>query len=720
MFSTMHSHHPKYSWHHNITEWFVFSIGFWFCSHVVAQGTGFRQLTSTYPVAVQRGTQSRVSVRSTFTLDKSHTALFHKTGTRPDIKMVLAESEPRPAPRVEEKSVGTPFQFHVDVSQNTNPGVYEYRIGTRNAVSSVSHLLVTDYPVIREAPENNATPEMAQPVTIPSAVCGICEDFEDIDCYRFKAVAGQELTFQIFAQRVTEGIHDMAARIGIHLMDSMLTLIGPDGKPVAENNNFVGGDSFLAYTIHDTGEYVLQVRDFRYAGDPRYTYCVEISDQPFVKHIFPFAFQKGTDSAVEITGYGPKDLKENHIQIDADEPTGRQDRRIETSTGITNPFPILVTDYPNVCEPESYKSKEVPMAISFPMGVNGQLKEKGERDSFSFSAKKDAHYRFETISIDRGLLLDSVIEIHDSSGKLVAKADDGLHTSDALLLFQAPCDGTFYVSLRDLNYRGGERFLYHLRAEHTGPDFEIHGEYYYGMLAPGTHTIWFARIRRLNGFEGAVKLSVEGLPEGVTCTPVTLIPGMQECGLILSAAADAPISATLARVSGKAMIPDAKGTLRETIRFGRVTCEQRRAGASLLRRWPIQTQIVGVTDPMDILKVETTARNIVLQPGGKTVIQIRIERHPEYQDLVQLDMAFTFGSRVFGKQLPPGISMSKESQVRLTENAVEGTIVLEAAPDALPVARLPIACLARVPVTYSIMTNYASAPVFLSVEQHHP
>ena len=38
-----------------------------------------------------------------------------------------------------------------------------------------------------------------------------------------------------------------------------------------------------------------------------------------------------------------------------------------------------------------------------------------------------------------------------------------------------------------------------MRARPPGPDFEVHGEYYYGMLAPGGQAIWFVRLRRLNG-----------------------------------------------------------------------------------------------------------------------------------------------------------------------------------------------------------------------------
>ncbi|MGH7201898.1 MAG: hypothetical protein ACREJB_14925, partial [Planctomycetaceae bacterium] len=51
---------------------------------------GFRQVTSTHPVAVQRGTASVVELRSNFTLDETHAVFFD----RPGITMTLAEEKP--------------------------------------------------------------------------------------------------------------------------------------------------------------------------------------------------------------------------------------------------------------------------------------------------------------------------------------------------------------------------------------------------------------------------------------------------------------------------------------------------------------------------------------------------------------------------------------------------------------------------------------------------
>ena len=183
-------------------------------------------------------------------------------------------------------SPGTPFRFQVEVPADQLPGVYEYRVATKQAVSSVAQLLVTDYPVIVEADGENGTPATAQKVPVPAAICGVCEKPEDVDCYRFAGKAGQELTIEIFAQRVTDRIHGMVVRgANIYLMSPILTLYGPTGQVVAQNDNFHGGDSFLHVRLPLAGDYTLEVRDARYAGDPRYAYCVEIADRPYVQYL---------------------------------------------------------------------------------------------------------------------------------------------------------------------------------------------------------------------------------------------------------------------------------------------------------------------------------------------------------------------------------------------------------------------------------------------------
>ena len=670
----------------------------------------FRQITKTFPVAVQRGTKSEVKVHSNFPLTGAHSTFFAPAG----VKMKYTEKKPAKVEWADpqELDIGAGYRFQVTVPKNQVSGVYEYRIATDQAVSSVGQLFVTDHPVVKETKKKNDTREQAQSVSVPAAICGVIEAFEDVDYYKLKGKKGQRWTMQIYAQRVTRKIHCMAIRYPkIHLMDSMLTLYGPEGDVVCENDNFVGGDSLLTCTLPEDGEYTLQVRDLRYAGDPRYVYCVEVSAQPQVFGVFPLAVQAGrgklqtVDSLFVSTSFSLQAKNRSALWT-----------RLSAPTGLSGSYPVLISPFRQTTQVGT-NSIRTAKNLQVPFGVSGRFDKRGQRHLYRFPAKKGRYYKFQVQSQRQSFAVDSVLTIFDKNGKQLQRADDGWFTKDAHCYFQAPANGDYFVEVRDLNQRGGKRFIYHLQGEASGPDFELYGEYYYGMMSPGGQAIWFARIARLNGFKGPVEIRAENLPKGVTMTPVTVPAGMSECGLIFSADQKAKINASLVKITGRALVDRGSKKKVPIIRPARITCELRRAGASAFVRCPIKTQLLAVTKPLDVLEVVATPKELTLKRGNTATIQVQIKRNPKYTDQVLLDMAFTFYSRTYGRQLPPGVAIdSAKSELKLTGDKLVGKIVLRAGATALQVKRHPVAAMARVPITYSIMTNYASNPLHLSVE----
>ena len=681
---------------------------------------GFRQLITVHPVAVQRGTEQQVKLRSNFTLDNTYATFFD----RPGITMTFAETEPIEAPRTSRNAVGTPFRFNVHVPEDQPTGVYELRVATRQAVSSISHLLVTDFPVVVETADVNDQVESAQAVPIPSAICGVCERDEDVDCFRFSAVSGQRITAQVYAQRVSECIHTMVVKDPIYHMNPILTIIGPSGQIVAENDNFYGGDSFLSCVLPEDGEYVAKIRDVRYAGSEKFSYCIEISDRPFLSAMFPIAVQAGTSVEAHAVGDGLDDAPPMTLSAAVDQPIGKRLIRYQSLRGLTNEVPILTSPYPQYVAGSGSDSLEAATPIELPCGVNGRLATQDAVQYFSFNALKGERYVFEIEAHRLGLPLDGVIEICNADGQLLMQVDDAhgspfsyyWYVKDSRAHFLVPADGKYVVCVRDVNGRGGDEYVYYLRAESDGPDFELYGEYYYAMLAPGTRMLWFARVNRINGFEGPVTLGIEGLPAGVEMTPVTIPPGVKDAAVILSAAKDAPIGANLVRIFGKATFTGPGESTREIVRYGNVTCELHQGGGSAQLRWPCRTQIVGVTEPLDLVAVEASPTEITLEPGGRAEIHVKLVRSEGNTDPAILAMSHLYTGSSSGDQLPPGVTLSSDSQTQLKGTESEATIILEATKDALPVSNFPIAVMTRVYITYNISTNYASTPISLTVK----
>ena len=171
------------------------------------------------------------------------------------------------------------------------------------------------------------------------------------------------------------------------------------------------------------------------------------------------------------------------------------------------------------------------------------------------------------------------------------------------------------------------------------------------------------------------------------------------------------------RLYGKAAFTDANGKLQDLVRYAHVTCELQVSGGSQARR-PINTQLVGVTNPLDIVEFEATPSKITLRPGEKVEIKVRVKRNKEFTGPIQLAMPFLYGNSIIADQLPPGVTMSPDSKARLTGKTVEGTIVLEAATGdsaPKPLKQFPIAVMGRISMSFSISTNYASNPIHLTI-----
>jgi hypothetical protein len=681
---------------------------------------GFRQLLNIHPVAVQRGTERMVQLRSNFTLDNTYGTFFDKPG----IVMKFAETEPLAAPRKSRTHIGTPFRFNVAVPDDQPTGVYELRVATKQAVSSISHLLITDFPVVEESKDGNDSPASAQSVPLPAAICGVCDRNEDVDCFRFVGKQGQRITAQVYAQRVTECIHTMVVKHPIYHMNPVLTVLGPSGQVVAENDNFYGGDSFLNCELPESGEYVVRIRDVRYAGSEKFSYCLEVSERPFLKAAFPLAVQLGTSVELEPVGYGHEEAESLTLTVSQEQPVGWNPIRFKVPGGETNEVPVLTSPHPQYAVGNGSDSLESATSIEMPCGISGRVAKPDGAQFFAFNAQKDQYYLFEVEAHRHGLPLDGLVEIYSAEGKLLAEVDDSVgspaayswSTKDSQLRFKAPADGKYFVSVRDSNGRGGDHFVYYLRAEPDGPDFDLFGEYYYAMLAPGTRMLWFAKIKRKNGFDGPVAMGIEGLPAGVQLTPATIPAGMDHCALILSADKSAKIDAGLVRVFGTSIVPRQGDPQTEIKRYGNVTCELHQGGGSAQIRWPCKTQIVGVTEPLDLVTVEATPTELSLEPGGQVEIKVRIVRQKGNSDPATLAMRHMYYTNSCGDQLPPGVTLSTKSRTQLKGNESETTMILEATKDALPVRNLPIAVMTRMYVTYNISTNFASTPLSLTVK----
>ncbi len=94
------------------------------------------------------------------------------------------------------------------------------------------------------------------------------ENAQDVDYYKFAGEAGQRYVFDVRCQALGSPA------------DPVLTLYGPDGKQIAENDDTNGRDSHLDMILPASGQYRLRVAETRGKSGPEYVYCLSVQMPP--------------------------------------------------------------------------------------------------------------------------------------------------------------------------------------------------------------------------------------------------------------------------------------------------------------------------------------------------------------------------------------------------------------------------------------------------------
>jgi hypothetical protein len=656
--------------------------------------TSYPMVTHVTPVAVQRGKTSEVTVEGQMNFAGAYKVLFEGAG-------VSAEIVPSAAPQ---KPPVRGVKLKLTVAADAALGVREFRVATSLGISSVGQLLVVDDSVVQESGDNN-TLAKANPISPPCVVCGRIEAAEDVDHFRFHAEAGQTLTFEVHCARLQDKIHDLQKHA-----DPMLTLYDAEGRELAANDDFYFADPLLAYTFAKAGDYVIQVRDSKYDGDPRWVYALSVTDRPYVSHVYPMAANPGR--AVTVEPVGSARLLNPRLTLTTPAAPGIYEVPLDIDGKKTNPTTLIVSPLPQVLEQEPNDTPEQAQRIALPCGVNGRMGAKRDLDHFAFHATRGKAVRFEVKARRFGTALrsslDSVLDVMTPKGQVLATNDDAVG-KDAALVFTPPADGDYVVRLRDLNSKGGDTFVYYLECDWARPDLALRCDGDKAMIGSGSSTAWYVHVTRLNGFDGPVRVDVKGLPKAVTASALTIPATMTQGLLVLTAAADAPRDAAAVQVVGTAT---AGG---ETLVRTATPNEEIYLPGGGRGRFDVKLHAVAVTDPSDILGVEVSPSAVTLKPGGEVRLDVTVHRRPDYDKGVSLDVMLRHLGTVYGNPLPPGVTIDEGKSKTLLGTGSKGHIVLKAAPNAAPIENVPVSVLAHVSVNFVVKVSYSSPAIPLTV-----
>jgi hypothetical protein len=666
-------------------------------------------LMSLSPVAVQAGQTTEHTLKSRYSMSGTFDVLI--TGSGVTGTVVLAEEKSGDKKDLQE------VKIRFTATADAQTGVRDFRIATPRGASTVGQLMVVRSTVTQEKGDNN-TAESALKLTLPTAVCGSVDRNEDIDCYAFHAEAGQTFCFHVLAMRLQDRIHDLQNHI-----DPIISIRDAQGSTIASNDNYFYADPFLNHQFEWGGDYVLEIRDVRYTGNQYWQYCIEITDQPFVTTVFPLAVTRGQTAQLQLVGYQLPKEPMALFQAAGDEPCGVDKRTFTMGNTPTNPVPILVSQQPVFLEqPGDNDTAARAQYVSLPGNVAGRSEREADIDYYSFAAAKGDSFSFEVLARRQASALDSHLRVLDESGKQLALNDDlrmGKRSSSDSLIdnWTAPADGLYLLEVRDLHGRGGPEYTYAIVAERAQPTFHLWLDTDKTQLTPGTSAAVFVRAERKNGFAGDIELEIGALPHAVTSSCGKILANGQDGCIVLEADPDAPLGATNITVTGKGFYENSAKQKQSLNISAKVYQEIYQPGGGR-GHWPVNMHTVCVGDRSDIWAVTLSDHEITLKPGEAKKIAVKIERAPNFDKNVTLDVTYNHLNQIYGNSLPTGVTLDlKESKTLLTGTTSEGFIALRAAKDAPPAQHQQATVMANVSINFVVKTTFCSTPLWVTVKE---
>jgi hypothetical protein len=434
-------------------------------------------------------------------------------------------------------AVGEPNRLVATVEVETNAplGRRELRVATKAGVSNPMNFVVSHLPEVKGASGANSI-EKAQVISLPVAVTANLGAAAESDFYRFAMKKGQRVILEVVAQRLGSA------------MDSSLAVLDKDGKELARNEDAVGNDSVLEFVAPEEGEYLAQVRDYRMQGGGNFKYRLLISEGPFVLGTFPLGGKRGEIVDLELRGLNLGSEK-MRLKIEADAKVGQQDLRSVAEGKLSNPFPFVISDLPQVMEAEPNTSVTHANVVSLPAAINGRIQSAKDYDAFRFHVEKDQRFVFEVMAQRFGSPLDALLTLTDVNGNVLQRNDDA-NGPDARIDQTFGAAGDYYLFVEDLLERGGSEYTYRIECTRPVADFEVKFVSDSVRLPRGGRAALRVELTRSNGFNEPVR--VEAL--GMQAEPLVVLPG-ESAGLIfLSAAQEATLGDTKLQIYASAMV----------------------------------------------------------------------------------------------------------------------------------------------------------------------
>jgi len=436
---------------------------------------------------------------------------FHTTVRGANLKEAKAVFAEEPGLRMMVEGTGqegkqTFVKLRVETNADFRPGRYMFRVVTPSGVSNALPLQITDSEVLNEPEGAHETPETAVSVAaIPALYTGLIGKRGESDFYAFDAKAGETLSFHILSGLPSIGAaggnangFDPSLSIfevaGSWFDPKRLRRIGFNDEPLWVLGR--GTDANIKQSFEKSGRYLVRVDAFSGQGGPDYSYILRIL---------------------------PGDVPPDPPAEKADWEERTYQRKL--SSNRLNELAARGGRILNQKAAETYRAMG---SFALPATLEGVISQPGEahRATFQVEGPQDIAIEVETPNLAPPLF-NPVVRLLDSSGEEVVTnfiAGRGACTGalnkglTAKTIFPLRNPGKYTVEVRELTADNGEAgFQYRVMVRPQVPHLgKVLIEEDHLNLAPGGAKTVRVTFDREEDYRGAVAVSVEGLPEGVS------------------------------------------------------------------------------------------------------------------------------------------------------------------------------------------------------------